>query len=77
MGRAQGAFLQRQVGRGAGGRPAWRLGEPPGLGGRASPGASLPPRAQWQGRPTSLLPQGGWGCSRSLVRGGQGLCWKS
>lgn len=43
MGRAQGAFLQRQVGRGAGGRPAWRLGEPPGLGGRASRGRACLP----------------------------------
>ena len=76
-GRAQGAFLQRQVGRGAGGRPAWRLGEPPGLGGRASRRASLPPRAQWQRRPVSLLSRGGWGFSWSPVREGQGLCWKS
>ena len=64
-----GATLQCQVG-GAGGRPAWRLGEPPGPGGRASRRASLPPRARWPGRPVSLLSPGGWG-----VRGGQGLCW--
>lgn len=59
------------------GTPSLASGGAPGAGRQGFPEGELPPRAQWQGRPVSLLSRGGWGFSWSLVREGQGLCWKS